>query len=62
MRKIQPRTRARYERNDDEHEDTALQREMGDQCTQVKRFFYPSHYKYFIVEGIPRTHSNKGNI
>ena len=62
MRKIRPRTRAGYERNDDDHEDTASQQEMGDQCTWAKDFFYPSHYKYFIVKGIPRTHPNKGNI
>jgi len=27
-----------------------------------RKIFYPSHYKYFIVEGISRTHPNKGNI
>jgi len=27
-----------------------------------RKIFYPSHYKYFIVEGILRTHPNKGNI
>jgi len=27
-----------------------------------QKIFYPSHYKYFIVKGISRTHPNKGNI
>ena len=39
MRKIWPRMRAGYERNDDDHEDMASQQEKGDQCTQAKEFF-----------------------
>jgi len=38
MRNIWPRTRAGYERNDNDHEDMASQREMGDQCTRAKDF------------------------
>ena len=38
MKEIWPRIRARHKRNDNDYEDTASQRGMGDQCTQVKDF------------------------